>query len=134
MAVAIWILASRMSGSMHGRYLDAGPPLTGCVALGRSPLFPRSCSVVPWKIRRWMTCLGRCIPAATGCSSLGFLRLRAVSQTTLQSVPSHFRISSCSVVAWLRLWGSFTLPHCPRLLGARPCGLRLQAEKRQNSL
>lgn len=71
-AVGIRILASRMSGSVHVRYLDAGPPLTGCVALGKSLLFPRSCSVVHWKIRRWMTCLGRFIPAATGCSSLGF--------------------------------------------------------------
>lgn len=65
----------------------------------------------------------------------GFLWLRAVSQTALQSVPSHFHISSCSVVWPGRASvGHLTLTIVPACLEAGMGGCILTAERSQKSL
>lgn len=72
------------------------------------------------------------------CDSLfisGFLWLQAVSQAPLQSAPSHFRVSSCSVVWRAQASvGHLTFAIVPACLGAGIVGCILKAERSQNSL
>lgn len=65
----------------------------------------------------------------------GFLWLRALSQAALQSIPTHFHISSCSVVWPGRASvGHLTLTIVPACLEAGMGGCILKAERSQKPL